>query len=150
MEAVAAYLHLLSLLTLAGLLAGQCMLCNEHLQPGHVTMLARVHHATLATAACVFVTGVLLLFGFSRGVWFHLTSPVFWIKLVLYVAIVVLTVYPMSQYLRWNRAIAEGRMRVLTTRDIRRTRRVIGVQLAILAVIPLLSVWLARSSPQSH
>ena len=100
MEAVAAYLHLLSLLTFAGLLAAQCMLCNEHLQPGHVTMLARVHHATLATAACVFVTGVLLLFGFSRGVWFHLTSPVFWIKLVLYVAIVVLTVYPMSQYLR--------------------------------------------------
>lgn len=146
MEAVAAYLHALALLTFAGLLAAQYMLCNEHLQPGHVQMLARVHQGTLATAAVVFVTGSLLLFGLSRGVWYHLTSPLFWLKLALYLAVVVLSVYPMSQYLRWNRAIAEGRMRVLTTRDIRRTRRVLAAQLAVLAVIPLLSVLVSRGS----
>ncbi len=146
MEIFAAYLHFVSIMAFAGLLATECGLCNEHLQPGHVGLLARVHAAFIASAVLVLLSGILLLVGYDRHVWFTLTHPVFWTKFALFVAIGAIAVYPSLQFHRWNRAIANGQERILTTRDIRRTRRVILVELAMLALVPWLAVWLARGA----
>lgn len=146
METVAAYLHFVSIMAFAGLLAAECALCNEHLQPGHVRLLARIDAAYIAAAVLVLVSGLLLLVGYDRHVWSTLTHPVFWTKFGIFVALGGVAVYPSVQFQRWNRAIAKGRERILTTRDIRRTRRVILVELALLALVPLLAVWLARGA----
>jgi putative membrane protein len=145
-EIFAAYLHLISIMVLAGLLAAECALCNEHLQPGHVRLLARIDAAYVATAVLVLSSGLLLLVGYDRHVWSTLTHPVFWTKFGIFVALGAVAVYPSLQYQRWNRAITQGQERILTTRDIRRTRRVILVELALLALVPLLAVWLARGA----
>lgn len=149
MEIFAVYLHLLAVLVFAGLLAAACGLCNEHLQPGHVRMLARIDAACIATAVVVLLSGLLLLVGYDRHVWFILTHPIFWTKFAMFVGIGAVAVYPSLQFHRWNRAIAKGEDRILTTRDIRCTRRVIFVELVLLALMPLLAAWLARSSPPS-
>jgi len=39
-EIFAAYLHFFSIMVFAGLLATECGLCDEHLQPAHVPLLA--------------------------------------------------------------------------------------------------------------
>lgn len=149
MEIFAAYLHFISILVFAGMLAAECSLCNEHLQPGHVRLLARIDAAYIASAVLVLMSGILLLVGYDRHVWFTLTHPVFWSKFALFVAIGAVAVYPSLQFQRWNRAIAKGQERILTTRDIRRTRRVILVELAMLALVPLLAAWLARGAHPS-
>lgn len=146
MEIFAAYLHSMSIMVFAGLLAAECGLCNEHLQPGHVRLLARIHAALIGSAVLVLLSGILLLVGYDRHVWFTLTHPVFWTKFALFVAIGAVAVYPSLQFHRWNRAIATGQERILTTRDIRRTRHVILLELALLAVVPLMAAWLARGA----
>ena len=149
MEIFAAYLHFISILVFAGLLAAECGLCNEQLQPGHVRLLARIDAAYVASAVVVLLSGILLLIGYDRHVWFTMTNPVFWTKFALFVAIGVVAIYPSLQFHRWNRAITNGQERILTTRDIRRTRRVILVELAMLALVPLLAAWLARGTHPS-
>jgi len=148
-EIFAAYLHLGSIMVFASLLSAEAALCNEHLQPGHVRLLARIDAAYIAAAVLVLLSGILLLIGYDRHVWFTLTHPVFWTKFALFVAIGAVAVYPSLQFQRWNRAITDGRERILTTRDIRRTRRVILVELALLVLVPLLAVWLARGTHPS-
>lgn len=143
-EIFAAYLHFIAIMAFAGLLTAECLLCNEQLQPDHVRLLARVDVAYLATAVLVLSSGALLLIGYDRHVWHTLTHPIFWTKFGLFVAIGLLAIYPSMQFQRWSRAIAAGRERILTTRDIRRTRRVMLVELSLLAVIPLLAAWLGR------
>ena len=145
MEIFAAYLHFTAIMAFAGLLTAEWMLCNEQLQPDHVRLLARVDAAYVATAVVVLLSGGLLLVGYDRHVWYTLTHPIFWAKFVVFVVIGLVAIYPSLQFQRWNRAIAAGRERILTTRDIRWTRRVILVEIALLAVLPLLAAWLARA-----
>jgi putative membrane protein len=145
-EIFAAYFHLASIMVFGCLLSAEWALCNEHLQPGHVGLLARIDTAYIAAAVLVLLSGLLLLVGYDRHVWSTLTHPVFWTKFGMFVALGAAAVYPSLQFQRWNRAIAKGEERILTTRDIRRTRRVILVELAVLAIVPLLAAWLARGA----
>jgi putative membrane protein len=144
-ETFAAFLHFASIMAFAGLLAAECLICNEHLQPGHIRLLVRIDAAYVATAVAVLLSGGLLLIGYDHRVWFTLTHPVFWAKFALFVAIGLIAIYPSVQFHRWCRAINDGRERILTTADIHRTRRVILVELALLALVPLLAAWLARA-----
>jgi putative membrane protein len=149
-EPVFAYLHFASILALTGLLAGEFILCNEHLQPGHVRLLARVDLAYLGAAVLVLATGVARLAWFAKGAAFHLGNPVFHLKLALFVAIGLISIAPTLQFIRWNRALREGRVRVLSGADITRARRFIGLELLLLALIPLAAVLTARGlSPLS-
>ena len=130
----------------AGLLTAEWALCNEHLQPGHVRLLARIDVAYIAAAVFVLLSGLLLLVGYDRHVLSTLTHPAFWTKFAIFVALGILAVYPSLQFQRWNRALSTAQDRILTTRDIHLTRRVILVELALLAIVPLLAAWLARGA----
>lgn len=142
MEALAAYLHQLSILALAALLAAEFCLCHDEIQPGHVRLLARIDAAFLATAVLVFFTGAARMLG--NGVWQHLTQPLFWLKMALFFTLGFLSILPTLQFMRWSRALALGQERVLGRPELRRARRVIGIELALLALIPLLAVLAGR------
>jgi len=149
-EPVFAYLHFVSILALTGLLAGEFILCNEHLQPGHVRLLARVDLAYLGAAVLVLVTGIARLVWFAKGTGFYLGNPVFHLKLALFVAIGLVSIAPTMQFVRWNQALREERVRVLSGADIARARRFIGLELLLLALVPLTAVLMARGlSPSS-
>jgi len=150
MEPLFAFLHFLSILALAGLLTAEWLLCNEHLQPGHVRLLVRVDRAYMLAAIAVLTTGGVSFFWYAKGPGFYLPNPVFHLKIALFVAIGLISIAPTVQFIRWNRALTEGRMRVLTDADIRRVRRFIGLEMLLLGFVPLAAVLMARGiSPLS-
>lgn len=150
MESALAYLHFASILALTGLLAAEYFLCNEHLQPGHVRLLAQLDLAYLGAAVAVLITGIVRLLWFAKPPAFYLHNPVFHLKIALFVAVGLISIPPTLQFLRWNRSLREGHVRVLSGADIARVRRLIGLELALLALIPLLAVLMARGiSPLS-
>lgn len=149
-EPFIAYLHFASILALAGLLAAEYFLCSEHLQPGHVRLLAQVDLAYLGAAVAALATGVVRLLWFAKGSAFYLHNPVFHLKIALFIAVGLISIPPTLQFMRWNRSLREGHMRVVSGADIARVRRLIGLELALLALIPLLAVLMARGiSPLS-
>ncbi|MCW5623094.1 MAG: DUF2214 family protein [Burkholderiales bacterium] len=144
MEAIIAWLHILSILTLTGFIAAEFFICSEHLQPGHVRLLTRLDLGYLAAAVAVLATGLARLLWFSKEPAFYLPNPVFWIKMALFAAIGLVSIPPTLQFLRWNRALNAGQMRVLKGADIVRIRRLIGIELALLAAVPLMAILMAR------
>ncbi len=128
----------------AACLGAEFFLCNEHLQPGHVRMLARIDFGYIVFAALVFVTGLLAVLAVGSGPWATLSQPLFWLKLAAFIALAVLSIFPTTRYSRWSRAIAAGEERILNGRDIVATRRMIGVELALLGAMPLLATVAAR------
>ena len=57
------------------------------------------------------VTGLLRAFGgLEKGSQFYLASPLFWIKMALFVAILVLEIRPMTTFIRWRRVLSRGQV----------------------------------------
>lgn len=143
-EASFAYLHFVSILVLAGLLAAEFFLCNEHLQPGHVRLLVRIDAGTLVAALAALVTGIIRFGWFAKGTAFYLGNPLFYVKIALFIAIGLISMVPTMQFQRWNRALREGQARVLSGTDIARVRRLLALELALFALMPLAAVLMAR------
>jgi putative membrane protein len=150
MQAAAAYLHFFSILLLSGLLVAQFALCSRDLQPPHVQTLARVDMFYLAAAVLAFATGLVRLFVAERGASFYFMNPVFYIKVALFLAMVLISVMPTLQFIRWNRALKTGEGRVLRGVDIETARRYIALEILLLACIPLAAVLMARGIGPQH
>jgi putative membrane protein len=144
MEAAIAYLHFVSILALTGFLATEFYLCTGDLQPPNVKTLARVDLLYMIAAIVVLITGLLRVFAVGKGAAFYLQNPVFYIKLALFVAVGLISILPTLQFFRWNRALKAGEERILRDRDIATARRYIALELALLTLIPLMAVLMAR------
>jgi len=61
-------------------------------------------------AAVVWIaTGLLRAFGgLEKGTQFYLTSPLFWVKMTLFVLILLLEIWPMVTFIRWRMAVGHG------------------------------------------
>jgi len=61
-------------------------------------------------AAVVWIaTGLLRAFGgLEKGTQFYLTSPLFWVKMTLFVLILLLEIWPMVTFIRWRMAAGRG------------------------------------------
>ena len=62
-------------------------------------------------AALWLVTGLLRAFGgLEKGSQFYLASPLFWTKMSLFVAVIILEIRPMITLIRWRRALSRGQV----------------------------------------
>jgi putative membrane protein len=144
MEAAIAYLHFISILSVAAFLVTELYLCSRDLQPPQVRTLAQVDLLYMLAAIAVLVTGLLRLFAVGKGAGFYLHNPVFYIKIALFVAVGLISILPTLQFMQWNRALKAGADRILRDADIVTARRYIILELALLAFIPLMAVLMAR------
>jgi putative membrane protein len=89
------------------------------------------------------VTGLLRAFGgLEKGSQFYLQSPLFWIKMALFVAVVVLEIRPMMTFIRWRRAV--GRGEVPNTSGARALYLVNHIEMALVVVIVFVASFMAR------
>lgn len=94
-------------------------------------------------AALWLVTGLLRAFaGLEKGTDFYLASHLFWLKMALFVAIVVLEVRPMVTLMRWRAAVRGGRLP--DTGAARALYRVNHVELALVVVVVFVASFMAR------
>jgi len=63
---------------------------------------------------------------------------------------VLISVMPTLQFIRWNRALKTGEGRVLRGVDIETARRYIALEILLLACIPLAAVLMARGIGLQH
>ena len=94
-------------------------------------------------AALWILTGLLRAFGgLEKGSQFYLQSPLFWIKMALFVAIIILEIRPMITFVRWRRAL--GRGEVPDTSGARALYLVNHIEMALVVVIVFVASFMAR------
>ena len=94
-------------------------------------------------AALWLATGLLRAFGgLEKGTAFYLASSLFWTKMILFVLVVVLEIWPMLTFIRWRREVRRGR-----TPDTSRAPTlyvVTHVEMALIVVIVFVASFMAR------
>jgi putative membrane protein len=89
------------------------------------------------------LTGLLRAFGgLEKGTQFYLQNPLFWTKMALFVAVVVLEIWPMVTFVRWRRAL--GRGGVPDTSRARALYLVNHIEMALVVLIVFVASFMAR------
>jgi putative membrane protein len=143
MEPLIAYLHDLSIILLAGFLVGELVMCRAGMTTEQARRLAGLDAVFFASALAALATGLVRLFFYAKGVSFYTGNPTFWVKMALYVIIAVISITPTRTFLRWKRAAAE-RGAAPAGDEIVAARRLIHIELGLLALMPLMAVLMAR------
>lgn len=143
MEPVLAYLHYLSIILLGAFLTAELIVCRPPLGPTEVHLLPRLDLMFLAAAILALLTGLLRLFFYAKGVAFYVPNPVFWTKMALYVVIAAISIVPTLRFLAWRRALTAGGA-LPDAAAVAPVRRLIHLELALAALMPLAAVLMAR------
>ena len=68
----------------------------------------------------------------------------FWLKITIYLVIVLVAVAPTLQYIRWNREARTVPIFAPLTREVERVRASIALGLGLWLILPLLAILVAR------
>jgi putative membrane protein len=143
MEPLIAYLHYLSIIVLGAFLTAELVLCGPPLGPEQVRQLPRLDIVFFAAALLALATGLLRLFVYGKGIGFYLPSPAFIAKMVLYVTIALISIIPTRRFIGWRRALDAGGPPP-DAAAVAPVRRLLHLELALLALMPLAAVLMAR------
>ena len=144
LEAILAYLHLLAILTMVVFISSVAALCRvQWLNAAVVERLAKIDLVYGIAAIAVLATGIARTVWGVKGTSWYWTNPLLHVKLTLFIVIGIISIFPTLTYMRWRKTLrASGTLPVEA--DIRKTRRLVMVQAHLIAVIPLVAVFLAR------
>lgn len=139
-----AYLHLLGVIGLFACLSMEIVLCRtEWLNGAALRKLAAIDLAYGASAALVLATGLARIHGLGKGPDWYWANGLLHAKLGLFVGVALLSLLPTRRFLRWRRQWLR-QQRLPAAAEINATRRLVMVEVHVLAIIPLLAVLLAR------
>lgn len=143
-EALLAYAHLLAIFATATFLASQAALCrSEWLNAAAVQRLARIDLLYGVSALLVLATGLARTWWGVKGFGWYWSQPLLHAKVTLFVVIGVLSLVPTLRLRRWLQAVrATGTLP--PPAEVKATRRLVMIEAHLLALIPLLAVFLAR------
>jgi len=143
MEPLVAYLHYLAIVLIAGFLVAEMAVCRPSLDAQQVRLLPRLDVVFFGGALLALATGLLRLFYYAKGVGFYLPNPFFLVKMALYVTIAILSIKPTTSFLRWRRQLVQSGA-LPPAAEIAAARRLIHLEVALLAMMPLMAVLMAR------
>lgn len=144
LDVVLAYTHFISIIATVATVMAEAVLCRPGLTLPWAQRLARVDLLYLVTAALALTTGLLRLFFGIKGSAFYFGNPVFWIKIGLFVTVGLISIIPTLRFIRWTRTLRVNPGTVIDERELTGTAQIIYVELALLALIPLLAALMAR------
>ena len=143
-EALLAYAHFLAILTMVVFLASEAALCRrEWLNAAVVERLAKVDMIYGISSIAVLLTGVARTYWGMKGTGWYWTQPLLHAKITLFIVVAVMSIVATLRFMRWRRNLrATGALP--TELEIKKTRRLIMIEAHLVALIPLLAVFLAR------
>lgn len=144
LEACLASLHLLAILTLVVFLSSQAALCrSEWMCDAVVRRLARLDMIYGAAAVVLLATGIARLLWGVKGLGGYTASPLFHLKMTLFVIAALLSIKPTLEFRRWKRQLDASGV-LPTAAQVAQTRRWVMWQAHVVPVIAVVAVLWAR------
>ena len=141
---IMSYLHILSIMVLAGALIAEHLILKPNMAKDQVKTLAAVDLIYGISAIAVLVTGLLRWFVWGKGSEFYLSNPLFHVKITLFIIIGILSIWPTIRFLKWNKARKKGVEPDTGKKSVNKMLMFIRIELLLLVIIPLLAVMVAR------
>ena len=135
MIAVVAYLHSLSMIALGSLLFAQLLSINKLHDRQQLQHFLLFCIGVAVAAFVILASGIALTFWSERGGAFYLHNPVFYIKLAVFAAMLLVAITPARIVLQWGREARLGT--VPESASVVIVKRYVVVELILLLVVPL-------------
>lgn len=140
------YLHYIGIMALMGSLISEHLILKPSLKKDQIKSLATVDLIYGLSAILVLATGLLRWFVYGKGYDFYMSTPLFHIKLTLFIIMGILSIFPTIKILKWKKQIKRGEEPEITEKVVKKLLMFIRIELLIIAIIPLLAVLIARGN----
>ena len=144
LDALLAYLHYTAILILASALGAEALLLRAQAGADTLRSLARADMLYGISSGIVVLTGLLRVFFGAKGPGFYSGNPVFWMKMGLFIVVGLLSLPPTLKFLRWRRSLASDASFAPPAGELASVRRIVFIELHLLALVPLAAVFMAR------
>ena len=144
LDALLAYLHFIAIFVLFGFLTAEAVILRRPLDAPTVRLLGRVDLWYFGAAIAVLVTGFLRLAAGAKGADFYLSAWPVYVKVGLFLAVGILSVYPTLAFIRWRRQLDHDPAWRMPEGEHRRMRRLVMIEIHLAALIPVFAVIMAR------
>jgi putative membrane protein len=142
MPAFFAYLHSLSMMALASLLFMQVLDLGQFNDRQELRRFMNFSLGIAIAAVVVLLSGTALVLWSERGAAFFLRNPVFYIKLALFAAMLLIAITPARIIMQWKRDAEVGELPAPAL--VHFVKRYFIVELILLLIIPLAASLSAR------
>ncbi|MHA6492398.1 DUF2214 family protein [Pseudomonas borbori] len=143
-EAIAAYLHYLSIFLLFALLSIEHVQFKLPLDVARARRLVMIDIAYGISAGLVLATGAVRVIWFGKGASYYLSNSLFHAKVGLFVLVALLSILPTFVFLNWRNALKAGQAPSISPRQAKLVLMTIRLELLVLLFIPLLATLMAR------
>jgi putative membrane protein len=143
-DAILAYLHFAAIFTLLWFLAKEWTLLKAGAERLDIKRLANADIGYFLAAITVLATGAARMLLGAKPVLFYTGNPVFAVKMSLFVLAAIVSIWPTLAFMRWRKAAADDPGFRVDQGQWRSVKRLLVVQLHLLALIPLFAVLMAR------
>jgi putative membrane protein len=143
-EAIAAYLHYLSIFLLFALLTLEHRLFKLPLDLDRARSLMRIDIAYGLSAGLVLASGAARLVWYGKGLAYYLHNSLFHAKLGLFILVALLSILPTLVFLNWRNDLRAGQLPQVSARLGRLVIMCIRLELLLLLILPLLAALMAR------
>ena len=144
LDAVLAYLHYLAIFILFGFLTAEAVLIRRPLDGAAIRLLGRLDLWYFGASMGVLLTGFLRLGLGAKGAEFYLGAWPVYVKVGLFLAIGMMSVYPTLAFIRWRRELEHDPAWQLPAAEHRRMRKLVMAEVHLAALIPVFAVVMAR------
>jgi putative membrane protein len=136
MSAFMAFLHHVAAFALVAALVVEFVVIRDELNVRTARRLARADLVVGLSAGVLLVVGLLRVFYFEKGAAFYFQNGAFIAKMVLFVAVALLSIYPTLKFLAWRKGIDAA--------SVPRIRRILHLELMGVVLILLCAALMAR------
>ncbi|HEY6985595.1 MAG TPA: DUF2214 family protein [Rhodanobacteraceae bacterium] len=143
-DAILAYLHFAAIFTLIWFLAKEWTLLRTGAANVDVERIALADAGFGIAAGAVLLTGALRAVYGAKGWAFYAHNPVFHVKVGLFVIVGLISIAPTLRFLRWRKTRRQDASFRVPDEEWRRVRRLVMIELHLVALIPLAAVIMAR------
>ena len=144
MPALFAFLHHLAAFALVSALAVEFVLVRSEMTPTSARRLLAIDAIYGAAAGTIIVVGFLRVFFFEKGAAYYFHSVPFIVKLSLFAAVGLLSIYPTRHFLSWRQPLSQGVAPAFEPDKLRTIRSIIHWELIALVALILCAALMAR------
>lgn len=143
-NSIMATLHHIVAFSLTACLVYEFVAYRKELTIAEARRIQRVDLVYGIAAGLMIVFGLLRVYFFEKGPNYYLSNHVFWTKMVLFVIIGLLSIYPTIRYIKWNPTLAEGKAPEIPDAEYKNIRLLLWLEMVGLVLILFAAPLMAR------
>ncbi|MEZ5956541.1 MAG: DUF2214 family protein [Hyphomonadaceae bacterium] len=144
-DAALSYLHFIFVLILVGALAAEAFVLRLPVDGRVARLLLRIDLFYGISAVGVIAAGVARVFWGAKGAEYYAAQHSFWAKMAVFALIALISIAPTRTFIRWVKQAGQDASFAVAEADAKRVRRLVMIELHLLALVPLFAVLMARA-----